>query len=222
MTSIRTEADSSVADRAQTVLDWTRVNSKWVTTGAVVIVVAAVGYWFYQRSKQIEATNAERALNNARQSMESGNMPLAQKDLQTVFSKYESTTAGVEAAMLLAQIDYDTGKYQDGISVLDKAAGSSAANGVQATIKSLQGDGYAQMHKLKEAGQAYEQAAGSTSLEMERAFQLAKAARAYGDGGDTAKARQIWTNILNDKTAQSMDAEARVRLGELTAKAVKR
>ena len=66
MTSIRTEADSSVADRAQTFLDWTRVNSKWVTTGAIVIVAAAAIYWFYQRSRQIEATNAERALNNAK------------------------------------------------------------------------------------------------------------------------------------------------------------
>jgi predicted negative regulator of RcsB-dependent stress response len=222
MTSIRTEADSAVADRAQTFLDWTRINSKWVTTGAIVIVAAAAIYWFYQRSKQIEATNAERQLTTAKSSMQAGNIPLAQKDLQTVFSKYESTTAGVEAAMLLAQIDYDTGKYQDGISVLDKALGSSAANGVEATIRSLQGDGYAQMHKMADAAKAYEQAAGATSLEMERAFQLAKAARAYGDGGDTAKARAAWTAILNDKTAQSMDAEARVRLGELTAKPVKR
>jgi len=222
MTSIRTEADSAVGDRAQTFLDWTRVNSKWVTTGAVVIVAAAAIYWFYQRSKQIEATNAERALANAKSSMQAGNMPLAQKDLQTVYSKYESTTAGVEAAMLLAQIDYDTGKYQDGISVLDKALGSGGATGVQSTIRSLQGDGYAQMRKMVEAGKAYEQAAAATSLEMERAFQLAKAARAYGDGGDTAKARVIWTNILDDKTAQSMGAEARVRLGELTAKTAKR
>jgi len=222
MTSIRTEADSSVADRAQTFLDWTRVNSKWVTTGAIVIVAAAAIYWFYQRSRQIEATNAERALNNAKSSMQAGNMPLAQKDLQSVYSKYESTTAGVEAAMLLAQIDYDTGKFQDGISVLDKAIGSSGATGVQSTIRSLQGDGYAQMRKLNDAGKAYEQAAAATSLEMERAFQLAKAARAYGDGGDTAKARAIWTAILDDKTAQSMGAEARVRLGELTAKAVTR
>src|SRR5690349_13946794 len=123
MTSIRTEADSTVADHAQTFLDWTRINSKWVTAGSLAVVVAAFGYWFFQRSKAIEAVNAERALNNAKSSIQAGNIPLAQKDLQTVYSKYESTTAGVEAAMLLAQIDYDTGKYQDGLAVLDKALG---------------------------------------------------------------------------------------------------
>jgi tetratricopeptide (TPR) repeat protein len=154
--------------------------------------------------------------------MTAGNMPLAQKDLQNVYSKYGSTTAGVEAAMLLAQIDYDSGKYQDGISLLQKVAGTGAASGVEATIRSLEGDGYSQMKKLAEAGKAYEQAASATSMEMERAFQLAKAARAYSSGGDTAKARTIWTSLLNDRSAQSMSSEARVRLGELTARPAKR
>src|SRR6478672_3738673 len=167
MTSTRpdTVAQSAAADHAQTFLDWTRVNSKLLTTGAVVVAVAAAGYWLYLRSSQIQAANAERALLTAKQSMTAGNMPLAQKDLQNVYSKYSSTTAGVEAAMLLAQIDYDTGKFQDGISVLEKVIGSSAASGVESTIRSLEGDGYAQMKKLGEAGKAYEQAANSTKLE---------------------------------------------------------
>ena len=156
MTSTRpdTVAQSAAADRAQTFLDWTRINAKLLTTGAVVVAVAAAGYWFYLRSTQIQATNAERALLTAKQSMTAGNLPLAQKDLQNVYAKYASTSAGVQAAMLLAQIDFDGGKFQDGLSVLQKVAGSSAASGVQATILSLEGDGYAQMKKLAEAGKA--------------------------------------------------------------------
>src|SRR6188768_3525159 len=156
MTSIETDADSALANRAQTFVDWTRVNSRLLMTGALVVAAAAAGYWFYMRSKQIQSTNAERALLTAKQSMTAGNMPLAQKDLQNVYSKYGSTTAGVEAAMLLAQIDYDTGKFQDGISLLEKVAGSSAAADVQSTIRSLEGDGYAQMKKLGDAAKAYE------------------------------------------------------------------
>jgi len=224
MTSTRpqTVAQSAAADRAQTFLDWTRINSKLLTTGAVVVVVAAAGYWFYLRSTQIQAANAERALLTAKQSMTAGNMPLAQKDLQNVYAKYGSTSAGVQAAMLLAQIDYDTGKIQDGISTLDKVAGSSAASGVQATILSLKGDGYAQMKKLAEAGKAYEDAANATSFETERAFHRAKAARAYEAAGNTAKAKELWTALLNDPTAQTMASEARVRLGELNATPAKR
>jgi predicted negative regulator of RcsB-dependent stress response len=219
MTSSRPETvvQSAAADRAQTFLDWTRINAKLLTTGAVIVAVVAVGYWFYLRSTQITAANAERALMTAKQSMTAGNMPLAQKDLQNVYAKYGSTGAGVQAAMLLAQIDYDSGKFQDGISVLEKAAGTSAASDIQSTIRSLEGDGYAQMRKLAEAGKAYEDAASATSFETEKAFQLAKAARAYGSAGNTAKAKEIWNRLLSDPNAQSMATEARVRLGELNA-----
>ena len=224
MTSTRPDAvaQSAAADRAQTFLDWTRINAKLLTTGAVVVAVAAAGYWFYLRSTQIQAANAERALMTAKQSMTAGNMPLAQKDLQNVYAKYGSTSAGVQAAMLLAQVDYDSGKYQDGISLLEKVAGSSAASGIQATVRSLIGDGYAQMRKLAEAGKAYEDAANETTFETEKAFQLAKAARAYASAGNTAKAKEIWTRLLRDSSGQSMASEARVRLGELEATPAKR
>ena len=119
------------------------------------MVVAAAGYWFYLRSKQIQAGNAEKALMQAKQSMTAGNMALAQSDLQKVYARYESTAAGVEAAMLLAQIDFDSGKFQDGISRLEKVGGSSAASDNESTIKSLEGDGYAQMGKMAEAAKAY-------------------------------------------------------------------
>lgn len=217
-----TQPESAAADRAQTFIDWTRINSKALTAGAAIVVVAAAGYWFYMRSQQIQAGNAEKALLQAKQSVTAGNMALAQSDLQKVFSRYESTSAGVEAALLLSQIDFDSGKYQDGISRLQKVAGSSAASGSESTIRSLEGDGYAQMGKLAEAAKAYESAVSASSLENEKSYNASKAARTYQTAGDTAKARAIWTAILNDPKGQSMAAEARVRLGELTAQTAKR
>ncbi len=212
----------ATADRAQNFLDWTRINSRAITVGAVTVAVAAVVYFFIARSRAIESENAAKALMNAKQSMASGNLPLAQSDLQKVFSRYGSTSAGVEAAMLLAQIDFDGGKPQDGVNVIQKAAGSRAASSVQPTLLGLEGDGYAQMHKLPEAAKKYEEAAAASSFETERAFLLAKAGRTYGDAGDTAKARQIWEGIVNDPKAKAVVGEARVRLGELTAQVAKK
>ena len=223
MTSTPAEKRESAADRAQTLLDWTRVNSTALLIGAVVVVVAAAVYWFYSRSREIQAENAAKALLNAKQSMAAGNLPLAQNDLQTVYSRYGSTPAGVEAAMLLAQIDFDAGKYQDGLNVLQKASGSSAASDAQSTILSLQGDGYAQMKQLAKAASQYEAAAASAAgMETEHAFLEAKAARTYAEAGDTAKARQLWTSLANDPKTQAVAAEARVRLGELTAQVAKK
>jgi predicted negative regulator of RcsB-dependent stress response len=226
MTSTRPDDDaptsSNAADRAQTFVDWTRVNATALTVGAAVVLVAAAGYWFYLRSREIQSANAEKALMNAKQSMSAGNLTLAQSDLQKVYSRYESTGPGVEAAMLLAQIDYDSRKVQDGISILQKLSGSSAASKMEPTIRGLEGDGYMQMGKAAEAAKRYESAADVSTFETERAFQRSKAARAYQVAGDTAKAREIWTKMLSDPTAQSMSSEARVRLGELTAQVAKR
>jgi len=218
---IDTESPAA-ADRAQTVLDWTRINSRALTIGALTVAVAAVVYFFVARSRAIESENAAKALMNAKQSMNSGNLPLAQSDLQKVFSRYGSTSAGVEAAMLLAQIDYDGGKPQDGLNIIQKAAGSRAAASVQPTLLGLEGDGYAQMRKLPEAAKKYEEAAAATSCETERAFLLAKAGRTYGDAGDTAKARQIWEGIVKDPKSKAVVGEARVRLGELSAQVAKK
>jgi predicted negative regulator of RcsB-dependent stress response len=219
MTSPDTE--STVADRAQTFLDWTKINQKLLSVGAVLVVVAAAGFWFYQRSQQLQANAAERALLQAKQSMSAGNLQLAQTDLQRVYSRYGKTAAGVQAGMLLSQIDYDTGKFQDGVNRLKQLAGTSAASGHEPTILSLEGDGYAQMGKLAEAAQAYQRAAEASDFENEKAFQRSKAARAYQAAGDTAKAREAWTALLNDPTAMTTAAEARIRLGEISAHTAK-
>ncbi len=215
------QATKSAEDHAQTFLDWTKINSKALTAGAVVVLVAAGAFWFYQRSQQIQAANAQKALLNAKQSLSAGNLQLAQTDLQTVYSRYGSTEAGVEAAMLLAQVQYDAGKPQDAVTMLDKVAGTRAASSVEGTVRSLEGDGYAQMGKLADAAKQYETAANATTLENEKAFYQGKAARTYQAAGDTAKARQIWQALAAAPNGP-LAAEAKVRLGELEATAVKK
>jgi predicted negative regulator of RcsB-dependent stress response len=217
-----TQPEATAADRAQTFIDWTKINARALSVGAAIIVVAAAGYWFYGRSKQIQSANAEKALLQAKQSMSAGNLALAQSDLQKVFSRWESTPAGVEAAMLLAQIDFDGGKYQDGLNKLKKVEGSGAASASQSTIESLEGDGYAQMGKLADAAKAYQRAADDTPYDIEKAFQRAKAARAFQAAGDVAGAKAIWTLLATDPKSQTMAAEARIRLGELEAQSAKR
>jgi predicted negative regulator of RcsB-dependent stress response len=222
MTSIRTPDDSEAGNHAQTFIDWTRLNANALAIGAVVVLVAGGSYWFYQRSQQLRDSQAEKALMNAKESMASGNVALAQSDLQKLRARWASTPAGISAAMLLAQIDYDTGKYQDGVSLLKQVEGESAAAPVRPTIVSLEGDGYAQMGKLADAAKAYEAAAAAAPYATEKSFQRAKAARTYQAAGDTSKARQIWSDLANDPKAEAMVSEARIRLGELSAQPAKR
>ena len=113
--------------------------------------------------------------------------------------------------MLLAQIDYDTKKAQDGIAILEKLSGSSAASRVESTIRGLEGDGYMQLGKPVEAAKRYEIAAQVSTYENERAYQRAKAGRAYQIAGDTAKARIDGTGWPGDGGACAGDLAGRKR-----------
>jgi predicted negative regulator of RcsB-dependent stress response len=220
MTGTTPEQDTA-PDTAQTFLDWTRLNSRALTAGAAVVAVAALGYWFYVKSREIQSANADKALVSARESLDKGNLPLAQSDLQRVVSRYASTPSGLQAAMLLAQMDYDQGKYPDGQKALNDMIPVAKATGSEVALRSLVGDGYMQMGKPLDAAKAYETAASSTALANEKQYQQAKAARAYEAGRDTAKARQLWSGLADDPKAGAFVGEARLRLGELTAASAK-
>src|SRR5688500_15311111 len=99
--------------------DWIQANTRAVTIGAALVAVAAVGFWFYQRSAEIKRLNAERGLNQAKQALSAGNAPLAQTDLQRIATRYKGTPAGAQAAMVLAQLHYDQDKIPEGLKVLE-------------------------------------------------------------------------------------------------------
>lgn len=206
-------------DRGRDLMDWFQINSRYLGIGAAIVAVAAAGYWFYLRSQQIKTVNAERSLMQAEQSLQSGNTALATSDLQRVVTRYKGTGAGTEAAMLLAQTDYNAGKYQDGVKVLEEVSGK--AGGSEASLQSLIGDGYAQLGKTADAAKAYERAAAAAEFDTERAYYRAKAARSYAAAGSVNDAKRIWTELATDEKAQAVAAEARVRLAELTAKPAK-
>src|SRR6185369_17968328 len=93
-------------------------NSRLVTIAAVIVAAAAFGFWFYNRSAVLKAENADRKLLAAKQSLGSGNLPLAQSDLKKVADQYAGTGAGAEAGMLLAQLKLDAGDNQGAVTVL--------------------------------------------------------------------------------------------------------
>lgn len=204
--------------RTQSFADWFQANTRAVSIGAVLVALAALGYWFYVRSAEIKQANAERGLSQAKQSLAAGNAALAQNDLQKVADRYKGTLAGTQAAVLLAQMDYDQGKVPDGLKVLDGYHSSRAAGPMLATVWSLTGDGQLSSGKPADAAESYRKAADATEMPGERALYLSKAARAYTTAGKNNEARDLWQKLVDDPNAVAVRSEAQVRLGELTAK----
>src|SRR5688500_12548930 len=197
--------------------DWIQRNSRFVGMGAALVLVAGAGYWFYLRSADIKRQNAERGLNQAKQSLAAGNAALATTDLQRVATRYKGTASGAQAAMLLAQLSFQQGKFAEGVQALEPYKTSGAAGENLPAVLTLIGDGQLAQGKLDEAVASYRGAAEATDLPGSKAMLRAKQARALMAGGKNAEAKAIWEELAKDPDAAVVQNEAVIRLGELDA-----
>ncbi|HKV49727.1 MAG TPA: tetratricopeptide repeat protein [Gemmatimonadaceae bacterium] len=219
MTKTGAAARPDLEDRAEDLKEWALVHSKGLSIASGAILVAIGLAWLYVKSQQAQAQNASAALVQAEQAVGAGNSALAQSDLERIVNRYGSTEAGRQAQLLLSQTYFDAGKYAQGIDNLQKLI-QSKPKFVEASAYNLMGAGYEQQNKFDDAAGAYQKAADLAAGKSDRDSYLANAARALTAGGKTAEAVKIWSKLATDPTSPAA-AEARVRLGELQAKAVK-
>jgi predicted negative regulator of RcsB-dependent stress response len=221
MTTPITDVRPSAQPKAESFVDWFRINSRMVTIGAVVVLAAAFGTWFYNRSVALKNENADKRLLAAKQSLGSGNLPLAQTDLKKVADQYAGTSAGAEAGMLLAQVKLEQGDYAGAVTSLKDLSAKIATGPYAASLRGLLGDALVQLNKPAEAAVEYERASQLTTMPNERALLLSKVGRAFQAAGNHDKARQTWEALALQQDNQALAAEARLRLGELLATGAK-
>ena len=149
-----------------------------------------------------------------------GNLPLAESDLRKMIARYQGTPAAMQAQIVLAQVLFEQGKIQEGVNELTSAEGKiGKSDEFGASVHLVLANGLEQLKKHKEAAAQYEKAAEAARFDPDRERYETLAARAYLNGGDAAKAREIWTRLGADSKG-TVAGEARVRLGELDAAAV--
>jgi hypothetical protein len=200
--------------------DWFRAHSKLASyIGVGVLAVAAAAY-MWRRSDAIRQERGEQALVSAARTFASGNLPLAQSDLEKLIARYGSTTAGAQARLLLAQILYDQNRPDSGLKVLE-GIGGGPGGAFTASVHALRAAGLEQSSKSAEAAAEYERAADAARGDVERHMYRADAARAYTAAADTAKALAVWRALAADEQSAA-SGEAKLRIGELTAKPARR
>jgi predicted negative regulator of RcsB-dependent stress response len=200
--------------------EWVQFHLREVLIGLLVVIIAGGGVFLYRSASAKQAAQAEQALFAPEQSIQAGNLPLAQSDLRRVMARYGGTAAAAQAGMLLAKTYYQQQKYADGLNVLQQIPTSGAAKPFESAIERLKADGFTQQGKSKEAAQHFLAAADKTPYPTEKARLRSNAARAWAAGGDTAAAIAIWKSLEND-TKSGESTEAALMLGELTATVAK-
>lgn len=200
--------------KATSFMDWFHVNQRWVTIGAVAVVIAAGVAWYIPRSRQMKNEAADKQLLAAKQSLQSGNSQLAESDLKKVADRYAGTAAGTEAGVTLAQLKMERGDAAGAVTYLQQLAGQVGTSAAAAGVHGLLGDAYLQVNKPAEAAAEYDKGTGLTEMENEKAILMSKAAQAYVLAGKPDAAKKLY-QALAAKSDLAVAAEARVRLGEL-------
>ena len=215
MTHPITDATPAAQPKAESFVDWFHINSRLITIGASAVAVIAFGLWFVQRKSLNETLNSEKQLVTAKQSLSSGNAPLAEADLKKVMDRYSNKPAGAEAGMILAQLRLDRGDNVNAVAVLRELAGKVTKGPNAASVLSLLGDALVQSDKPAEAAVEFEKAAAATTFPNEKDLMRSKAARAYILAGKTAEAKKLLESIVAQTENDQLATEAHVRLGEL-------
>ena len=186
--------------------------------GIAAIVIAAMGgsLFLWRQSHMKKEENAERAFQTAATSFYSGNYALARTDLKKMVDRYSGTTAGLEGAMLLAQADYNEGKWADGIKVLEGAQKSGSVGPFAASLEALIAIGYADQKKYEDAARHSQLASDKAQFPTDKDIFRADVARMLALAGKKDEARKIWAELAA-KPSSPVWGEARVRLGELEA-----
>lgn len=197
-------------------VEWLELHSRELMYASVGLLVIAGGVWFYRQSNARQAESAQTSLSEAESAIASGNVPLAQSDLEKLIQRYGSTDAGRQAHVLLAQVHYQRGEYQQGIEEL-KSLTEDKDPYTAAAALNLSAAGLEQSGKYADAAATYQKAAAKAPYKTDHDVYLASAARALTSAGKTDDAKKIWAALAGDDQSPA-SAEARVRLGELEAK----
>jgi predicted negative regulator of RcsB-dependent stress response len=200
-------------------MDTVRTHSREFTIGGIVVVALASGLLLWRLSSLQKDDRAEHALTEASMALGAGNRPLASNELQTLADRYRDTAAGVEGGMILAQLDFEDEKWDDGLKILAAVQGSSAIKNFGPEIDGLVAGALSDQKKFDEAAARYLSAADKSPYQAAKDSYSADAARVLALAGKKDQARKIWEGLAA-RSDSPMTAEAKVRLGELDATAV--
>lgn len=198
---------------------WSRENSRVLAiTLGVVAVVAVAAFWYTSQQRQLENQAAAR-FTQVQQTVASGNVQLAIRDLETYLSQFGGTEAANQARLLLASILMEQDQPDEAMDALgslpddiDEPFGLPAAR-IQAAALEESGN-------LDEAAAAYQRIARDARFTFERREALADAARVRFQEGEPEAAARLYQEIVDTFEA---DEQGRgyyeIRLGEARAAA---
>jgi predicted negative regulator of RcsB-dependent stress response len=174
---------------------WARAHTRELIIGAVVLaVVIAAGFYYWESQRRVEAEASVR-LSEVQQTVMTGNIPLAIRDLQAYLNTFGGTRAAREARIMLADLFLSQERPQDAVAALgrlprdlDEPVGLAAAQ-IQAAAQEAMGD-------YDAALDTYQRIARNARFEFQRREALSDAARLALDTGRADLAADLYDRLI--------------------------
>ena len=219
MAETKTTSPNTVEqDRLEAFAKWLKANERAFSIGLVAVAVVAAGVWFYFSAQARRETFAQRELDQARASVDAGNLPLASSDLSSIASSFGGTAAGQEAQLLLGEVRLRQGQAALAVTELQRFVDGDPNIEYRAQAYDLLGVALEQTGQLRAAGEAFErgaEAAGEADYSLMKANLLLNAGRSFAAAADTAAAIRALERVLAEHDETTAASEARLRLAEL-------
>lgn len=193
--------------------------NRYMLIGGTVLAIALIA-WFVVLSGKRKETFAGRALDQARNIAEQGNLPLAASELQKVVTNFSGTQAAQEAVITLNQVRLVNGQFELAAVGLQDFLKGNPAPQYRTPANSLLGRALENSKRPGEAAQAYLNAAAAADVDYLKGDLLLDAGRSFTLAGERDKAIETFRRIIKDYPKSASRTEAEVRLAELTAGAM--
>ena len=204
---------------------WAQTHGRTLVIAGVLGVLLVVGGLWYRSNRVATRERAASELSQVRATVQSGNVQLAQQDLENYVRRFGSTPSGAEAKLMLAQLHLETNQPAKAIGVLeDLADDSDSPLGYGASL--LLGAAHENNKQPAEAERVYLRVADDSRFAFQKREALDRAARLRLEQGNTAGAVQLYERILatfEDEKEEEVNQQEKsvfeMRLAELKAAA---
>lgn len=218
------DADAFLAAVLRTV-QWMQRNTRMVTIGAVVLVVAVAAAMYYQNYREDVRQQAASQLQQLQTQMQGQPPDTLARSIQSFIDRYGDTRYADEARLLMGRVQLTNGAWQETIGTLEPVSDrypSDSPTGFAA--RKLLAAAHEGAGSPEQALRLYRDLAANAQFAFQRNEAAANRARLLAEQGRLAEAERIYSRLVAEADTSAAGVASddlqryRLKLGEVQAR----
>ncbi len=206
-------------------VEWIQKNTRTVTIGAVVLVLAVAAGIYYSNYQENVRQQAATELQQLQTQLQGQPPDTLAVSVENFISRYGDTRYGDEARLLMGRIQLRNDAWEEAISTLDPVSGSYPADSPTGyAARKLLAAAHEGAGNVDRALELYSDLASNAQFAFQRNEAAVDRARLLAEQGRLSEAEKIYSRLVSraDTSAAGVASDDlqtyRLRLGEIRAR----